>query len=373
MTSPAGSPILTTQTCSTRSPRVSGPADSAPPSSTGCRPRSIHRSKTTRSRPPGPTSAPPEAQSLGFIQPPACPHPSGGKDALAAPPAAKPWEYFAAVDYFDAATDNSPNHADYDLSGFGFIAGARTSLSDRVRVGGYVAADTGTVDGTLIDADASGWSLGMFAKALVHDRSHTLVTGGLSYGKFTFDGSRGSLIANGGGWTPASVDFPHVDSDALDLFLGASSFIYRNHGFRLLPAAGLRYVCGGMDGFAETAGAPGSPIALVVDKDTYQSALAEISLRAEVDVTATLTLDGLLGCSVGLGSEDPSSLNARFASGSRPMRTTADGLDEDALFLGLGANWRVRDNLSLGLHWRADFREEADTENQVGLSANCRF
>ncbi len=315
-----------------------------------------------------------DAPSLGFIQAPRNPHAAGSKDAQAAPPAANPWEYFAAVDYFDTATDSSPNGADYGLSGYGFIAGARTTLSERVRLGGYVAADSGKLDGTLIDADVEGWSLGLFAKALVHERTHTVVSGGLSYGSYSFDGTRGSLIATGGGgWTPASASFSNVDSDALELFLGISSLMYQDHGFRLLPAAGLRYVSGSMDGFAETSGATGSPIALVVDRDSYQHALAELSLRAEADVTATLTLDGLLGVSVGLGGDDPAGLNARFATGSRPFRATAAGLDDDAVFLGLGANWRIRDNFAMGLHWRADFREDADMENTVGLSTSIRF
>jgi autotransporter-associated beta strand protein len=313
------------------------------------------------------------APSLGFIQAPRCPHPTGSKDAQISPPDANPWEYFAAVDYFDTATDSSPNGADYGLSGYGFIAGARTTISERVRLGGYVAADSGKLDGTLIDADAVGWSLGLFAKALVHERTHTLVSGGLSYGRYSFDGSRGSLIATGGGWTPASTSFSNVDSDALDLFLGISSLMYQDHGIRLLPAASLRYVSGEMNRFAETSGAAGSPIPLAVDRDSYQHVLAELSLRAEADVTAALTLHSALGVSVGLGGDDPAGLNARFATGSRPFRATAAGLGDDALFLGLGANWRVRDNFALGFHWRADFRDDADVENAVGLSTSVQF
>ena len=316
-----------------------------------------------------------EAPSLGFIQ---APQASGAKDAKAALPAApattNPWEYFAAVDYFNVRTDSSPNSADYRISGFGFIAGARTTITDRIRVGGYFAGDSGSVDGSLLDADVTGWSLGLYAKALIDDRTHTLITGGLSYGKYSFDGNRSSLIATGGGgWSPGYSGFNNVDSDAFEFFLGASSIIYQTDKFRLLPAAGLRYVCGGMDGFAETTGGPGSPVALVVGKDSYQSALAEISLRAEADLSARLTLDGRIGFTMTLGPDDPAALSARFATGNRAFRATAEGLDEDAFFCGLGATWRVRDNFGVGLHWRADFRSDADPENQVGLSAAFRF
>ena len=312
------------------------------------------------------------APTLGFIQAPQRSQAKGGKATLPAPAAANPWEYFAAVDYFNVETDNSPNRADYGIDGFGLIAGARTALSDSIRVGGYVAADDGSVDGALMDGDASGWSLGLFAKALVHAATHTLITGGISYGQYTFDGTRGSLIATGGGWTPAGAGFSGVDSDALEFYLGASSVAYQTEGFRLIPSIGLRYVCGGMNGFAEAAGVPGSPIALVVDEDAYHSTLAELSLRAEADLTAGITAHGMVGFSAAI-NDDPAVLTAHFASGSRPLRASAPGLDEDAIFIGLGATWRVRDNLGLGLNWRADFRSDADMENTVGLSTSIQF
>ena len=313
-----------------------------------------------------------DAPALGFIQPPIRPDAKDAKHALPAAPAANAWEYFAVLEYFDAGTDSSPNQADYDLSGFGFVAGARTSLSDTIHVGGYLAADDGTVEGSLIDADACGWSLGLFAKALVHARTHTLITGGLSYGKYEFDGTRGSLIATGTGWTPANTGFSDVDSDALEFYLGASSLAYQTDRFRLIPSFGLRYVTGSMNGFAEAAGGPGSPIALVVGEDAYHSALAELSLRAEADLTAAITAHGLLGFRAAI-TDDPAALNARFTTGSRPQRATAAGLDGDAFFIGLGTTWRIRDNFVMGLNWRADFRDDADMENTVGLSTSIRF
>ncbi|MBN8459855.1 MAG: autotransporter domain-containing protein [Verrucomicrobia bacterium] len=313
-----------------------------------------------------------DAPSLGFIQAPPCPHPNGSKNALPVPAAANPWEYFAAIDFFDASTDSSPNHADYDINNFGFVAGARTSFSERIRAGGYFAADTGSVDGTLINADATGWSLGVFAKALLDERTHTLVSGGISYGKYEFDGTRGSIVATGGGWTPANTGFSGVDGDALEFYLGASSLAYHSERFRLIPSIGLRFVCGNMEGFAETAGLPGAPIALAVDGDAYHSALAEVSLRAEADLTDVITLHGMIGFSAGI-NDAPAALTARFATGARPLRVTAAGLDEDAISIGLGATWRVRDNLGLGLDWRADFRSDADMENTLGFSTSVRF
>jgi uncharacterized protein with beta-barrel porin domain len=156
------------------------------------------------------------------------------------------------------------------------------------------------------------------------------------------------------------------------LYLGASALAFSNERFRLIPAAMLRYASGGMNGFAETAGGPGSPVPLRVGKDSYQNAIAEISLRAEAEITNTLTAHGLLGFSVAIRDHD-SALSATFTPGGRPFRASAAGLDGDAFFLGLGAEWSVRENLGLGIHWRADFRADAETENQVGLSTSFRF
>lgn len=313
-----------------------------------------------------------DAPSLGFIRPAPCPVARSGKDALPSATSARVWEYFAALDYFDAATDSSPNQADYGLSGLGMVTGARTTLGDTLRVGGYLALNEGSLDGSLIDGDADGWSLGLFARKLVQARTHTLLTGGLSYGKYQFDGTRGSLIATTGGWTPAGSAFSGVDSDALEFYLGASALAFANERFRLIPAVMLRYTCGSMDGFAETAGAPGSPVPLMVGEDAYHSAIAELSLRAEADLTDTLTAHGMLGFSMAIRDDD-TALSATFTPGGRPFRANAAGLDGDAFFLGLGAEWRIRENLALGLNWRADIRSDADPENTIGISSGFRF
>ncbi|MBN8457167.1 MAG: autotransporter domain-containing protein [Verrucomicrobia bacterium] len=313
-----------------------------------------------------------DAPSLGFVRPAVCPANGGCKHALPAPTNNPVWEYFAAFGYFDAGTDASPEQSDYGISGCGLVAGARTMLGDRFRVGGYFAADEGEVDGALINADAEGWSLGVFARMLVEPRSHTLITAGMSYGNYQFEGTRGSLIATGGGWTPAASGFQGVDADALDIYLGASAIAWHDDRFRVIPSVMLRYTCGGMGGFAESAGGPGSPVALEVGKDSFHRIAAEISLRGEADLTHTLTAHGILGFSAAIHDE-PTVLSTRFATGGRVFRTNAPGLDGDAFFLGLGATWQVRENIGLGFHWRADFRSDAETENQLGLSTAFRF
>jgi len=315
-----------------------------------------------------------DAPSLGWLSaPPASDSKSGSKNALPATPPPRKWEIFAALDYFNVQTNGSLNQANYQLSGTGFIAGTRTMLTDRIRLAGYVAANDGTADGTLLDADVTGWSLGLSADALLEERTHTLLSAGVAYGSYTFDGSRGSISATGAGWTPGLASFSGVDSDALELFIGLRSIAYHTESFRFMPSIGLRYAVGSMESFAEAnGGLPGSPIGLAVDGDHYHSGLAELILRTELDVTRQLTLHGLLGVSVGL-EESPAALNARFVNGSRPMRAEADSLSNDALILGLGATYQLRDSVSIGLNWRTDIRSGADPQNGVNLSTTFRF
>ena len=315
------------------------------------------------------------APALAIIRTPESKSDSKGgcKDAGLVKPTGHPWELFAATDYFDVETDNSHNQADYDLSGFGIMVGARTTVADRVRLAAYFAGDDGKVNGPLIYADGSGWSLGILGEILLDEKTHTRFTAGISYGSYTFDGTRGSASATGAGWTPGLVRFDDVDNDALELFMGVEGVIYQNDRFRLMPSANLRCGIGSTDSFTETTGmTPGSPIALAVDRNHYDSALAEFGILAEADLTHNLTLWGQLGASTGLG-QNPQAITARFATGSRPMQAEVDGLSNDLWFIGLGAKYNINDAISVALGYRIEFRSDADNQNTVNLSSTFRF
>ncbi|MEI6676091.1 MAG: autotransporter domain-containing protein [Verrucomicrobiota bacterium] len=284
-----------------------------------------------------------------------------------------PWEFFAATDYFHVESSQSHNQADYELSGFGVLGGARTHLTDHLRLAAYLAADAGDINGQLIDADSTGWSLGLLGEALLDEKSHTCLSAGISYGRYLFDGTRSSVAATGGGWSAAPAGFSDVASDALELFVGVDGLLYQHEGFRLIPAFGLHAATGTMDGFTETTGsAPSSPLALVVNRDHYTSVLADLSLRAEADVTNQLTVWGLLGMSAGI-NDNPHALTARFAKGSRPFQTVADGLSNNSLVVGLGVTYKVNDSISVALGGRDEFRTNADPQTNFCLSSTFRF
>jgi opacity protein-like surface antigen len=297
----------------------------------------------------------------------------GCKDATPVTTAGLQWEFFAATDYFNVATTNSHNQADYELSGLGVMAGVRAMVTDRIKLAGYLAGDDGNVEGSLIDADGNGWSLGLLGEVLLEEKSRTHLTAGISYGRYTFDGTRGSASATASGWTHGLVDFDDLDCDSLELYIGVEGVIYQNDRFRLIPSLGLHYATGSMDSFTETTGVPaGSPIALEVNHENYDSALAEFSLLAEVDATNNLTLWAQLGASAGIG-QDPYSTSGNFVKGSRTLRAEADGLSNDLWFIGLGANYKISDSISVNLGYRSEFRSDADSQNSFNLSCSFRF
>ncbi len=298
---------------------------------------------------------------------------SGCKDAIPGTPAKLQWEFFAATDYFDVTTRNSRNEADYQLSSRGIMAGTRTMITDRVQLAAYVANDDGDVDGALIGADVSGWSLGLLGEVLLHEKTHTRLTAGISHGKYAFDGTRESVSANNAGWSPGQVTFDDVDSNSLELSIGVEGVAYQDDRFRLIPSFALRYAAAETDSFTETTGtAPGSPIALTADRDHHDAALAELGLLAEAALTSDLTLWGQFGASVGIG-DSTHGVTGHFAEGSRAMHADADGLSNNLWFIGLGATYDINDSISVGFGFRSEFRSGAGNQNGFNLSSSFRF
>jgi hypothetical protein len=293
---------------------------------------------------------------------------TGSKDAAPAP-AAKPWEVFAAADFFNVNTNNSLNNADYGLTSYGAIVGARTNVTDRIKVAAYVAGDTGDIKGGLIDANGNGWSTGLLGEALLNPAHGTRLTAGVSYGRYSFDGNRTSLADTG---APGTVHFSGVDTDSLELSLGIETIAYHTDSFRLKPSAGLHYATGSVGAFRETTGAGGSPIALVVDRINNESLLAEVSLIAEADVTSKLTMRGQVGLSNEFRDKGHN-VTARFANGSQPMTVRGTGVQDDAVFVGFGATYKFTDSVSAGLNYRAEFRTGCDLYNSVNLGATYGF
>ncbi|WP_193211379.1 autotransporter domain-containing protein [Luteolibacter marinus] len=298
---------------------------------------------------------------------------SGAKGSPVAGSNFSGWEFFAAADAFHLETNSSPNQADYDLTGGGFLLGARTTLNDRLQFASYVGADWGDIDGDLVNADASGWSAGLIFQALLHGRTGTRLTAALSHGQYSFDGTRQSVSATALGWSPGGVDIPDVDSSATELFLGVDGTAWQNRNVRIVPSMGLRYSTSSMDGFRElTSSAAGAPVALNVGSDNYDTFLAEAGIAAEADINDQLSLKGEIGFNASLG-EDSHVLSSSFVKGSRPFQVAAQGMNDDLLFIGFGTVYRPGDTVSIGVAWRSEFRQDCDASQSFSLSTSLRF
>jgi hypothetical protein len=299
---------------------------------------------------------------------------SSAKDAIpAAPSFARNWEFFAAADYFHAETDTSQNQADYELSGAAFVFGARSQLSRRFQVAAYAAADTGSIDGSLIDTDQDGWSLGLIGESLLDAKSQTILTTAVSYGSYEGDGARQSATETAAGWAPGKVNFENVASDSLQLYAGVETTVYRDQRFRVIPSAGLRHTSATMDKFTESTGsAVGSPIALRVGRGRYHQWSLEMGVTAEARLSNRFTLQGQAGGNAGLG-DDSRDIRSSFAKGSRSMSAKADGLTDDLFYLGLGLEYRIDSDVSVALGCRSDFRPGHPVEQGVNISTAFRF
>jgi cytoskeletal protein CcmA (bactofilin family) len=297
----------------------------------------------------------------------------GAKGGIADTGALLDWEFFAAVDFFRAGTDNSRNQADYDFEGMGVLTGARTRLQDQLQLAVYLGADSGTISGELIDADALGWNFGVIGEYLLDEKSRTRLTAGISYGSYAFDGSRGSASATAAGWRPGEVGFDDMDVDAVDLFVGLDGVAWKQDALTLIPSAGLRYAMSRMDAFDEsTGGTAGSPIALNVSRDRHESLLLELGLMAQVAVNDKTSLWGEGGINLGLHG-DGRVLGASFAEGGRPMRAGADGLGDDSIYLGWGAVYQITEDVQAGLGYRADIRSGVEAQQELRISSSWRF
>jgi autotransporter-associated beta strand protein len=295
------------------------------------------------------------------------------KDGIVKNPFLRDWEFFAATDYFNLETDNSRNLADYELSGLGIVAGGRTKVRENIQLASYLAVDGGSVSGPLIDADGIGWSIGMITETLLHEKSRTKLTAAASYGRYSFEGSRTSASATSAGWMPGDVDFSDIDSQSLELFVGIETLAYQKDGIRLIPSAGFRYARGTLDNISEkTTSTPGSPIALEVGRDSHDSLLFEMAVLAETDLTEKLSVWSQLGFNAGI-SENPHIINSVFAKGSRQMTTGADGLTDDLIFIGFGAEYRINESISIGAGYRGEFRPSHHTEHGFSISSSFRF
>ena len=277
------------------------------------------------------------------------------------------------VDFFLAGTDGSPNQADYNVQGTTFGLGGMARVDERVELGGYFAMNKGNLDGELIDADASGWVLGLSGSALVHPQSGATIGAGLSYGSFDFQGTRGGVITGpGGAWAPTDLDFDDISGNSLLAYLDVSWVVWKNEQITISPTLALYSVWSDRESIRETAAAPGATPALRVGSEDHNASFIDLQLAAEYDPEGPLSAIFLVGGTIALDTPDRR-FDANFTTGQQPFSVTAPGLDSDAWFLGTGVSWAPEERVRLGLNLRADFPSDADPAQSISGYVRFQF
>lgn len=263
---------------------------------------------------------------------------------------------FAGFTHFDIGSDSSLNQADYDINSNGGIAGVRHNIAD-FTIAGFVGVDQGNISSVTLDADADGFVLGAIASYLIQPEMNLMVSGGVTYGSFEYDGSRDSLLG--------TVDF-NSESDVFDLHFGIEGDAFSRENFRLTPFVQLHYITADTDGFSES----GNGSALLVDAMDDDAFFAEIGVKAAYQVSSKFSVNGHLGYIHNLLDSER---QVSAALGGAAFTVNSPGLGEDFVTLGVGAQFQATESLRFGLNYRAEFSNDADTANGVSLGASYSF
>ena len=267
---------------------------------------------------------------------------------------------FAGYSHYSVnSAGGSTSLADYDLNSNGGLVGARYHMCD-LTIGGFAAADSGSVSNAFIHSDVSGFDLGAFANYQLQKENAIALNGGVTYGNYDFSGHRNSLDGGAG--------IHGGQTDVFDIHLGASGDAFRTEKFRLSPGLGLDYLTSRMQAIHES----GAGTSLNVNSRSEDAFLAEIALNAEYKVTSKASVLGKIAYTRNF-SGTSRNLGASFAAGGPVFNVTAPGFDQDVLALGLGGSYSITDSVSLGLNYRAEFGTGARMANVLNVGSSFSF
>jgi hypothetical protein len=267
---------------------------------------------------------------------------------------------FAAFSHIDAGTDSSDSSADYNIRSNGGLVGARHSIN-ALSFGGFVGYDEGKISSRFLDADADGYVLGGFVSYLANARHNVLITAGVTYGSYDYDGDRESFTGK--------YDFS-TDSDVLDYYIQVQGDAYKNDRFRVTPSLGLHYIDADVDGFDEEGVFPGT--GLNIDGMQDDALLAELEVKFEYAVTSKFLVNGSVGYTHNFSGSERD-VDAAFQLGGGGFSVTAPGLGDDIFSVGIGAVWYINEAFSAGFGYRAEFGSDQDVTNAAGIAVSYSF
>ena len=266
---------------------------------------------------------------------------------------------FAAFSHYDGGSDSSLGGGDYDINSNGGIVGIRHAMNS-FTFGGFLGYDSGEVENTFLNSDVEGYVAGIFGSYLANAEHNILISGGLTYGSYEYDGTRATIAGLNA--------FSGVDQNVIDLWAGVSGDVYRNDKLRLTPSLGLHYLKADTDTIIET----GSASALTVlgfDEDAF---LAEFDFTAEYAVTNNFLVLGSVGYTYNFMDSDRT-LTSAFGGVGTPFSVLSPGMGDDYFSVGVGAVWHATDAWTFSTGYRAEFGSDQDTSNSFGLGASFSF
>ncbi|MFD2257665.1 autotransporter-associated beta strand repeat-containing protein [Luteolibacter algae] len=264
---------------------------------------------------------------------------------------------FAGYAHFDTGSDSSVNGADYDIDSNGGIVGVRHNVG-AFTVAGFLGVDRGEISSSFLDADADGFLLGAIASYVIKPEMNLMVTGGVTYGSYEYDGSSQNVLGR--------TRFSGVDSDVFDIFAGIEGDAYSDEKLRVSPFLQLHYVTAETDSVNST----GNAAALFVNSLDDDAFFAELGVKAEYQVNRQFSVNGNISYTHNFMDSDRN-ITARL--GGTQFAVTAPGLGEDILTLGVGAQYQINEAFRVGLNYRAEFSSDAETANGLSLGGSYSF
>jgi outer membrane autotransporter protein len=245
----------------------------------------------------------------------------------------------------------------------GLTTGIRQDIQRRGSIGALLGVDDGSIEGGLIDTDASGVAVGVFGSYVLDEKRSTTVSASLSRGVYEFDAQRQSF--------QGPVMENEIDSHAWELAVGVRTLAYEKRDLRISPYATLRYLNGQVDGFAES----GAGVALQVGSQDIESLILDLGVEAEYKLLDRLTLFGALSYVTDFQDSSENITSSFVASGplGRQFAVSAPGVDDEAIALSLGLGYDITDAVRVNLNYRGDLRFDSQDAHSIGLGLSFGF
>ena len=268
------------------------------------------------------------------------------------------YSVFGGYSGLQTGSKSSLNHADYNLSSNGGLAGIRANLTSRFSAGLFGGVDNGSVSAPLLHSDVTGSIWGVFGEyAFLQDRS-LLASGGLSTALLSNDGSR---ITN----TNRST-FKGINTTADEAFLDVQYVLLHGQTFAIKPELKFAYSTSNFGGFDEKNQQISE--ALRIRGLNVESELTELAINGEWAATSNLKLNARIGINHDFAKASRD-ITANLVKERSSFTVTAPGMGQTEVNFGFGANYSITKQFGVGVSYKGGYSADAVFSNTV----SCNF